>query len=457
MITKNQEIVQGWGRAASVQSLVARPSDVDELAACLGECARNQLPVALRAGGNSYGDLITNRDGVIIDISRLDRIVSTDWQEGVIVAEPGVALGRIVNESLTRGWILGVVPGSPSVTVGGAIGNNVHGKNSFRNGNFESCIRSMQVMSADGTIHVVNRDTGTERFLAVIGGLGLCGIVLEATLVLERVRSPLLEVEMIRFADAGGMMDLFDASTADWDMVVAWVDAFDEEGRGVLERGRWIDRPAGTVDELPSALLAGVTFGVLRRFTAAVARPFMCRPITAMVNAAVYRLMSVLPARKVRHFVQFNFIVTRYIPEPPLIYPGGMVEIQILVPADDGWLSVKRIIALGKRHKMESWWCGIKKHRADGYPLSFSGDGYSFSVNLPRRHIRAAAFGAFVDELVAMVAALGGRIYVGKDLVLRPEHVAAIFPGLAAFKETRQRLDPGGVFDNDLARRLFSR
>jgi len=439
-----------------VQSLVARPGDIDELAACLGECARDRLPVALRAGGNSYGDLITNRDGAIIDISRLDRIVSTDWQEGVIVAEPGVALARIVDESLGHGWILGVVPGSPSVTVGGAIGNNVHGKNSFRRGNFEICVRSMRVMSADGTVHVVSRDDNADIFRAVIGGLGLCGIVVEATLVLERVKSPLLEVEMIRFADAGGMTALFDASAADWDMVVAWMDAFNEQGRGVVERGRWIDRPPGAADGSPSAT-AGVAGSMTRAVIAAVARPFVCRPIAAMVNAAVYRLMSALPARKVRHFAQFNFIVTRYIPEPPLLYPGGMVEIQLLVPDDDPGRSVKRIIALGKRYKMESWWCGIKKHRADGYPLSFSGDGYSFSVNLPGRHARAAAFPAFVDELVAMVAALGGRVYVGKDLVLRPEHIAAVFPDRAAFMQTRRRLDPRGIFDNDLARRLFSR
>src|SRR5262249_10876999 len=152
------------------------------------------------------------------------------------------------------------------------------------------------------------------------------GIVVEATLVLERVKSPLLEVEMIRFADAGGMTALFDASAADWDMVVAWMDAFNEQGRGVGGRGRWIDRPAGAADGSPSAT-AGVAGSMTRAVIAAVARPFVCRPIAAMVNAAVYRLVSALPARKVRHFAQFNFIVTRYIPEPPLLYPGGMVEI----------------------------------------------------------------------------------------------------------------------------------
>ena len=440
-----------------MESLVARPGDINALAACLEECARNGLPVALRAGGNSYGDLITNRDGAIIDISRIDRIVSADWQEGIVVAEPGVTLGRIVDESLAHGWILGVVPGSPSVTVGGAIGNNVHGKNSFRRGNFESCVNSMKVMSADGTVRVVNRKDNADAFRAVIGGLGLCGIVVEATLVLDRVKSPLLEVEMIRFADAGGMTALFDASAADWDMVVAWMDAFDDQGRGMVERGRWINSPSGAANVAPIATTTAVAGRMIRGLIAAVARPFMCRPIAAMVNAAIYRLISALPARKVRHFAQFNFIVTRYIPEPPLLYPGGMVEIQILVPADDAGRSLKRIIALGKRHKMESWWCGIKKHRADGQPLSFSGDGYSFSVNLPGRQARAAAFPAFVDDLVAVVVELRGRIYIGKDLVLRPEHVSAVFPDRAAFMETRRRQDPRGIFDNDLARRLCLR
>lgn len=448
----SEQSCQGWGKTKTVQGRVARPADADELKSLLDTCRTSGMPVTLRAGGNSYGDLITNTDGVIIDLSAFNDVLETDFENGTITAQAGVPLGVIVDRCLAAGWVPSCVPGSPFITIGGAIGNNVHGKDSFAKGHFGSCLASMRVLLADGRRVHASPQENREIFDAVIGGLGLCGIVLDATMHLTRVPSSYLDVAMVRFADVEEMIRRFESATAEWDMLVAWVDAFDCGGRGVLEKGRWRDAPTnGTPAQ---AVPARETGARLRRSLGTICRPFAARCSFRLINAAFFRAAAFLGKRRIKHFADFNFIVTTRIPEPPDLYPGGMIEIQILIPQENAAREIRRLLAVCREHKQESWWCGVKLHRAASTPVGFSGDGYSLSVNLPGSNVMGTGFSAFLDNLVGHVVDIGGRVYIGKDMVLRAGDIAEIFPDRDTFIRTKRRFDPSGLFESDLARRL---
>jgi len=447
------ESAQGWGKVRTTQARIARPETIDALKACLRDAAAQGNGVTLRAGGNSYGDLITNTAGVIIDMSAFNRIIDADLTAGAVRVEPGVALGAVADRVLAQGWVPRGVPGSPFVTVGGAIANNIHGKDSFRLGNFGDGVVSMRIMLADGSIVEASRDENAALFDATIGGLGLCGIVVEATLRLERIKSPFLDVELARFDSVDAMIAMFERDAREWDMLVAWMDAFDAEGRGIMEKGRWADAPEDCVAQ--TALPARDTGAALRRRLGHVCRPFTNRLSMRLLNTLFFRAFPFVRKRSVRHFAAFNFIVTSRIPEPPDLYPGGMVEVQILFPVTAAAASIRDVLRLCRRHRRESWWCGIKLHTGSATPISFTGDGYSFSVNLPGRDIETAAFKAFIDALIDRLAEIGARVYIGKDMVLHADHIARLFPDAPAFMARKRTFDPAGVFDSDLARRLF--
>ncbi|MBO6948111.1 MAG: FAD-binding oxidoreductase [Rhodospirillales bacterium] len=446
------EAASGWGKTATVPARVARPTDAAALKSLLGDCARDGTPVALRGGGNSYGDLITDTQGVIIDMLAFGAIVDSDFERGTVTVEPGVALGQLVDHCLTEGWVPRAIPGSPFITVGGAIANDVHGKDAFNKGNFGDGVISMRIMLADGAVVTASHTENAELFNGVIGGLGLFGIVVEATLQLEKVPSGFLDVELVRFDDTDAMTQLFETAAHDWDMLVAWLDAFDANGRGVLEKGRWRDTPAAA--RAGSAMPARSTGTGFRRALGAVCRPFAGRWSFKLLNALFFAAVPFVAKPKVKHFADFNFIVTSRIPEPPDLYPGGMIEVQVLIAKSDAAQTIRKLIGLCKAHKQESWWCGVKLHKSSPTPLGFTGDGYSLSVNLPGRNTREPGFAAFLGDLVQFVAGTGGRVYIGKDAVLRPDDIRTLFPDKDAFVALKRRFDPDGLFQCDLARRL---
>lgn len=434
--------------------MVARPGNAEQLSACLAECSAHRRPVTFRGRGYSYGDMATNDGGAIIDLNRMNNIQSFDSITGSIVVQPGVSIGQILNRCLPHGWILPVTPGSPFVTVGGAISNNVHGKNSLSRGNFGNCVTSLSVMGPTGKIRTINRQIASREFHAVIGGAGLCGAIVEATLTLVRTPGIAIDSEIIPFSGVEEMISLFESSAATHEMTVAWLDAFSRNGRGLFERGAWLPfNGCNAISDTAPEREAGLSF---RAAVGYALKPITGRWAVRLANATLYqsiRLMGGIRSRKT--FPSFNFIVSGRMPDLPLIYRGGMIEIQILLSTQTA-AAIRKILDTCRFYRFESWWCGIKRHSSDDFLMSFSGDGYSLSIDLPGTIRRSPSFPTFIDEIISITKAAQGRIYLAKDLVAGAAHVRALYPRISEFLSVKNELDPDEMFESDLARRLFS-
>src|SRR5262245_29755241 len=190
--------------------------------------------------GRSYGDSCLNDGGILLDARGLDRLIAFDPATGVLLCEAGVLFSEILEYAVPRGWFLPVTPGTRFVTVGGAIANDVHGKNHHRAGTFGCHVRRFELLRSDGSRAVCSAQENGELFSATIGGLGLTGVIVWAELALMPVPGPLIAAEDIRFRNLEEFFAISASSDSGYEYTVAWVDCLANGaslGRGIYSRG----------------------------------------------------------------------------------------------------------------------------------------------------------------------------------------------------------------------------
>jgi decaprenylphospho-beta-D-ribofuranose 2-oxidase len=401
-----------------------------------------------RGLGRSYGDAAQNAGGDVLDVTGLDRIHSLDGEHGIVDVDAGVSLDRLLRFLVPAGWFVPVTPGTRHVTVGGAIGSDIHGKNHHVEGSFCQHVASMDLV--DGTGAVLTLDGDDDRFWATAGGMGLTGIVARARLQLLPIETARVAVETHRVPDLDTLMALMQSGDADHRYSVAWVDSLARGasmGRGVLTRGdhaRLDELPASKAGDplsyRPSALLSAppvVPGGVLNRLSAAA------------FNEAWFR--KARPGWSLESIPAFFHPLDGVVGWNRIYGPRGFVQWQLVVPDEAG--EVVRIALERLSGARCPSFLAVLKRFGPGNPgpLSFPLRGWTLALDVP-----AALEGLprLLDDLDEVVAAAGGRVYLSKDSRLRPDLLAAMYPRLDDWRGTRSAMDPRGVFVSDLARRL---
>ncbi len=230
-------IPQSWGRYPQVATSRVIPIFWRDELPNLAELELSVLPYGY---GRSYGDSCLNENGILLDMSHLTRFLSFDIESGLLCCEAGVTLADILELIVPHGWFLSVTPGTKFVSVGGAIANDVHGKNHHRAGTFGCHVTRFELLRSDGQRLLCSPKENADLFRATIGGLGLTGVILWAEIRLLPIRSPLIDMERIRFSSLREFIDIAVASEQDFEYTVAWVDCLasgEQLGRGFFTRG----------------------------------------------------------------------------------------------------------------------------------------------------------------------------------------------------------------------------
>ncbi|APE23482.1 MULTISPECIES: FAD-binding oxidoreductase [Streptomyces] len=444
------EAITGWGRTAPTLARVHRPRGHAEVVDSVRSSgARGTIARGL---GRAAGDAAQNAGGTVLDMTGLARILSVDPAAGLVTCEAGVSLHRLMEALLPHGWFVPVSPGTRYVTVGGAIGADVHGRNHHLSGSFARHVTALRLLTADGEIRTVL--PGTPLFDATAGGMGLTGVILSATLRLLPVGTSLMRVVTERARDLDDLMARLIADDHRHRYSAARIDLLARgaaTGRAVLTRGDHLPydalprrhrarraplvfRPGrlpGPPPYVPGGVLGRTTVGLfneLRYRTAPRARTGGIQSL-----AAFFHPLDSVPHWNRIHgregFVRYRFVV-----------PYGREEALRTV--------VRRIADRG----CPSFRAVLKRFgAADPGWLSFPLPGWALALDLPTG---LPGLGAFLDGLDEEVAGAGGRVHLADDARVRPEVLAAMYPRVGEFRALRAALDPRSVFTSDLARRL---
>ncbi|MFM7524432.1 MAG: FAD-dependent oxidoreductase [Betaproteobacteria bacterium] len=372
--------------------------------------------------GRSYGDVCLNPGGTLWDLRSLDRFIAFDEQTGRLRCESGTLLREIHRFGVSRGWMLPVVPGTQYVTVGGAIANDVHGKNHHRYGCFGDHVTQLTLARTSG--EVLSCLPGDAMFAATVGGLGLTGVIVEAELQLRRVPGPWLDVETLPYQDLQQFFTLADASEAHWEHTVSWIDCLNPSGRGIFMRANSV-----AADQLEPPSRADVRF------------PFV--PPTSLVNRlslrtfnAMYFHLKKTQPRSLQHYVQFFHPLDRIQDWNRMYGPHGFYQYQCVLPREAGATGIQAMLKTIRRAGMGSFLTVLKtfgQRDAVGI-LSFARPGVTLALDFPNA---GAPTLALFERLDAIVLEAGGRLYPAKDARMPRALFEAGYPRLQEFLPLR--------------------
>jgi len=439
----------GWGRtAATVADVVAPASDADVVAAVL---ARPPRGVVARGLGRSYGDAAQNAGGTVLDLRGLDRVLSVDVAGARVTVEAGASLDALMHLLLPLGLFVPVTPGTRSVTVGGAIAADVHGKDHHVAGSFGNHVESLDLLLADGSVRTVAPDHEPDLFWATVGGMGLTGVVLRATLRMRPVETSSVVVDTERARDLDDLMGRLSATDHAYTYSVAWVDCLARGrslGRAVLTRG-WPARrdqlPAGARRE-PLAFRHRPRVHVPDVFPSGLVN----RVTVAALNEAWFRKAPRERRGELQGIAPFFHPLDGLGTWHRAYGPRGFTQYQFVVPFGQERTVQRCIEGLHEGGAVPS--LAVLKRFGPGNPgpLSFPTPGWTLAVDVPV----TAGTGPVLARLDELVADAGGRLYLAKDARVSAAVVRRTYPELDRWLEVRRRVDPDRTFTSDLSRRL---
>jgi decaprenylphospho-beta-D-ribofuranose 2-oxidase len=444
--------LSGWGRTIHEHTRVRRPdTDGGVVDAVLAEPR-----LTIRGAGKSYGDAALAGQGVVLDMTARDRIISFDQSNGVIVVEAGVLLKEIADQALSLGWVLPVMPGTEWITVGGAIASDVHGKNHPGAGSFGRHVRWLALLRSDGVPTQLSPGQDADAFWSTIGGMGLTGVILQAAIQLHRVDTGWAVRQRHRTGSLPETLALLQTlgthQEADPNRhVVAWLEA---QSTGTSVGRALVDEfhPAATRD-LPSTVPPFPE----RRGTGTTARPIRSMPGPGLMSRATILAASAARWRLSRAGRRLVALQSALCPLdraeswPAAFGRRGLIQYQFAVPpeAADVLGEVLRFLAV---HRMAPALATLKNlGPGSGGLLSFPIPGWTLAVDLPARWLQGSEALRPIDKLVA---AAGGRVYLAKDALTDPDLIPVMYPRLPAWQRTQARLDPDRRWTSALAERL---
>ena len=441
-------LLEGWGRTAPTMGHLVGATDPELLAARIKRS--DERGIIGRGLGRSYGDAAQNAGGLVVDGVSAAGILSLDVANSLVTARAGTSLDQLMTWLIPLGWFVPVTPGTRSVTIGGAIAADIHGKDHHLAGSWCSHVESFRLMTGDGSVIDVDPEHSPDVFWATAGGMGLTGVILDATIRLKPIETSRILVDTDRAIDLDDCMALLSEGDDRYDYTVAWIDLVArgrQMGRSILTRGRF-----ARLDEVPDDI-------------AAAPLEFYGSPLATvppmpggLLNKASIRAFNELWYRKSpwRRRGEIQTIGAFFHPLDMarnwnrLYGPRGVVQWQFVVPFESSHVieqAVRRLSDAGL-----SSFLAVLKRFGPGDPghLSFPIEGWTLALDIPVR----TGLGPLLDDLDGLVAESGGRLYLAKDARMRPELVPVMYPHLDEWRAIRNELDPNGHFQSDLSRRL---
>lgn len=447
----------GWGRTAPSVAQVLSTPDPEVIAHAVARIADaggrlGTRGVIARGLGRSYGDNAQNGGGLVIDMTALSRIHSISADRGVVDVDGGVSLDQLMKAALPLGLWVPVLPGTRQVTIGGAIACDIHGKNHHSAGSFGNHVRSMELLTADGQIrHLTPHAENAELFWATVGGNGLTGIILRATIAMTPTETAYFIADGDVTADLDETIAFhIDGSEANYTYSSAWFDAISPPpklGRAAISRGC-----LATCDQLPAKLRkhplkfdAPQLLTLPDIFPNGLANKYTFAPIGELWyrKSGTYR-------GKIQNLTQFYHPLDMFGEWNRGYGSAGFAQYQFVVPTD----AVEEFKGIIGDIQASGHYSFLNVFKLFGpgnqAPLSFPMPGWNVCVDFAIK----PGLNELLGRLDRRVLEFGGRLYTAKDSRTTAETFHAMYPRIDEWIAVRRKVDPAGVFASDLARRL---
>jgi len=415
--TQSAEQAYSWGQYPRVSQTFH-----DQAWRCdsLPTTSKTMLPIGQN---RSYGDSCLNHEGMVISSRFLNHFIDFDPHQGMLTCEAGVTLERILQLIVPCGWFLPVVPGTQFASVGGAIANDVHGKNHHTQGNFGHHILGLELLKSDGTRLWCNRETQSALFYATIGGLGLTGFITYATIQLKPIRSAFMQMRTIQYGHVDEFIELNHALSSQYEYTVAWVDSLATGKK--LGQGHFIVGDHASIPEPPK--VGNLKLAVPFAFPGDALNSLTVK----MFNFAYYHRKGTRKDQsQLVHYRPFFFPLDAIARWNKIYGREGFLQYQCVIPKDA--ILLKEILRTVSESESGSFLTVLKEFGdlpSQGI-MSFPMGGYTYALDFPFKGQKTLDL---LERLDQIVIASGGRVYPAKDARMSKAAFKQFYPQIESF------------------------
>jgi FAD/FMN-containing dehydrogenase len=423
-----QNRYQSWGRYPKAEQTVLKMLWRHEPIPSSEGATGKILPFG---NGRSYGDSCLNDGGTLIDTRSLDRFIQFDPEQGILRCEAGVLLSDIVELVVPRGWFLPVTPATQYVTIGGAVANDIHGKNHHRSGTFGCHVSAFELLRSDGSRMLCSEIENPEWFSATIGGLGLTGVITWVEILLKPIMSPYVLEETIRFANLDEFFSISEESDTTFEYTVAWIDCTakgERLGRGLFRRA---NHGAASLRGRRSTKYTAIALPIVP--PALLVNRFSLRA----VNSLYYRNQIQARRTRTKHFESFFYPLDAVGRWNRMYGPKGFLQYQCVLPHADGASALREMLEAVAASGLGSFLAALKLFGDRESPglMSFARRGVTLALDFPNKPKAME----LLDRLDEITRTAGGAVYPAKDARMSPTSYPAYFP---KWEEFGRYIDP---------------
>lgn len=433
--------ISNWGNYPVIDAEMVTPSSYDQVK----QIALRSPSLIARGLGRCYGDSSLNEK--IISTTRLNHIVSFDEKNGILCCEAGVSLEEILDVFVPRGWFLPVTPGTKFVTIGGAVASDVHGKNHHQAGSFCNYVHSLRLMLSDGKIIFCSKEENRDIFEATCGGMGLTGIILEATFQLIKIETAYIQQKIEKAKNLEQIFQLFEASNNST-YTVAWIDCLqkgDHLGRSAMIRGEHALAKEIPAVKNPLILPEKMKFNIPFNFPKVTLSAFSVKIFNEIWNLKYGFVPSIVD------YNTFFYPLDSILHWNRLYGKNGLAQYQCLFSKESSYEAIKELLEIISKSGEGSPLGVLKLFGKQNGILSFPQEGYTLALDFP---VRNSVFQLF-QKLDEVVMKYNGRIYLTKDSRMSTEVFKHGYRNdLPSFQIVKRRIDKENKFQSLQSRRL---
>ena len=456
--------LENFGHSLKATSFFYKPENTEEIEEIFKFAKQNDLKITLRGAGRSYNDAALNSYGIVMDMTRMDKILAWDAESGIVTVESGVTLEKLWQVVLPDGWWPPVVSGTMKTTLGGCLGMNIHGKNNYKMGTIGEHVLEFTALLPTGALITCSPAKNGDLFHAMISGMGMLGVFISITLKMKKMYSGMLKVHAYPVQNLKTHLDAILRDAPEHDYTVGWLDATaigGGIGRGQIHAADYQHEgedpdPKKTMQiayqTLPATMFGVFPKSVIHYFMS----PFMINPGVFLVNTAKY-VASLRDGHYLQSHAAFHFLLD-YVPDWEKAYgKDGLIQYQSFIPKETALAAWTEILKVSNRRGMPSYLGVTKRHRPDKFLLTHAVDGFSLALDFKVTAMSRSRMHKMLQDFDKIVLDAGGRFYFAKNSETSAE-TALQFLGaetVARFKALKNRTDPNHILESDLYRRVF--
>lgn len=390
----------------------------------------------------------------------MNKIIHWDPNTGIIEAQAGATIEKILLNCVESGWVFPVMPGTRFVTIAGCLGNNVHGKNALHQGYIGEHVLSFKVLLSSNDLLECSRDNNSDLFYSCISGLGLIGVITDVTIQMRKVPSFYVCGKANRYPNIARLIENYEKIKYDYEYSIAWVDAIKEGGgigRGEINYGNLINDNDYRIRDhkIPDKL-----FGVLPNgLMPTLGRLFLNRYTMKLINSLQYNtggMSSDVQENKVS-LSKYHYLMDMKFPNYNYFFRSGFFLYQPILPVGKSIEGYEKLIKITQKYGYVSFMSSLKAYRKqkEDFLLTFSLDGYSITMDIPKSKYDIKKQVKMFYEMNDFVIQNGGKIYLGKTPVLNEDHFRAMYTNFDKFFELKNNFDPDSLFQSNMLRRIM--